>query len=586
MHWLSLLKLLLQGRKQQLWKAIACEASYAALVAAPSGIVTWIIWLLMTSTTTQQLNQQLTIALLALIALFACQLIVAPKLLGATSKFSYDLSCALRLTLGEHLRQLSLGHFQQSNRQLVADQLIQAINRFEYVLSHSLANISAALFIPLILSALLLWLQWQLTLALIAALIISLLLQWLVGRLLDKQQQAINNSEQTLRNRMLEYLQGIDLLKSYGFDNHWRQHLEQHIEQAHNNRLGSHLFSRPIQLLPTLILELGFLFTIASGNFLLLNGSMDTTAMLVILLVGYKIYEPIKTLFADYILLRESDQQLGKLDSLLHTPHMPQMQPMTEAKNLDICFHQVAFSYNEKKVIDNVSFTLAQGGCYALVGSSGSGKSTLLNLLLRLWDIDQGSISIGGADIRSMPPEQHQALFASAFQDTYLFDDSIEKNISFGDPQASPERIQQVLKDSGCEEIAHQLRNGINSSIGENGRLLSGGQKQLVAIARAMLKNAPLLLFDEAIASLDPENQHLIQQAIEKIPSTQTLIIIAHDLRSIRHADGILVIDKGRLIEQGTHQELIAANGHYQRLWQAQENARGWHIAAPAQATS
>ena len=581
MHWFSLLKILLRGRIRPLCKATASEAIHSGLVSAPSGITIWIVWLLMTSTETQQLNQQLTNALLALIAVFICQLIFAPKLLGATSKFSYDLSCALRILLGEHLRKLSLGSFQQSNRQLIADQLIQAINRFEYVLSHSLANISAAVFIPMILGTLLLWLQWQLAISLLLALIISLLLQWLAGRLLDKRQQLINKSEQNLRDRILEYLQGIDILKSYGFDNNWRQHLEQSIEEAHKNRLGTNLFSRPVQLLPTLILEIGLLFTIASGNFLLLTGSIDTTAMLAMLLVGYRIYEPVKIFLADYILLRQSDQQLSQLDSLLHTPEMTKMQPQAKPKELDIRFNRVSFSYDKQPIIQDISFYLKEGGCYALVGSSGSGKSTILNLLLRLWDTDKGSISIGGVDIRAINQETYQTLFASAFQETFLFDDTIEKNVLFGDPQASKEHIKKVLKDSGCEEMAEQLKNGINSKIGENGRLLSGGQKQMIAIARAMLKNAPILLFDEASASLDPENQHLIQQAIEKMSSVKTIIIIAHDLRSISHADNILVIDKGKLIEQGSHQQLMTANGRYQQIWQAQENARGWQITAP-----
>ena len=577
MNWFSLLKRLLQGKGKELTKTLVYETIHAALINAPSGIIVWIAWTLLNSTSTiSDQKTTLTTALIIMLVTFLCQLALAPMLLGAASKFSFNLGCLLRIRLGNHLRQLSCGTFFRQNRQLVADQLIQAIDRFEFVLSHSLANISAAFFTPILLGALLFWLQWQLAIALYIALVIAILCQWLVGTIISHYQQSVTTSEQQLRGRILEYLQGIDILKNYGFENLWKQQLDGQIEQAHNYSLRQQLLPVPTQLTPTLILELGFLSMLAIGNYLLLHGSIDSAAFLAILLIGYRVYEPIKILFADYVLLRQSDDQLQILHDLMNTKVMTQKEPVQAPRGFDIKFHQLSFAYEQQPIIHQFNLDVPTGNFFALVGASGAGKTTLLNLLLRLWDPQEGSISIGGADLRHMDFDKHQSLLAMAFQETWLFNDTIKNNIAFGNPNANDAQLQQVLQDSGCLTIAERI--GFNTHIGENGIKLSGGQKQLVAIARAMLKNAPIILFDEASASLDPENEHLIQQSIARLSAGKTLIVIAHTLHTIENADQIIVIENGRVEEQGTHHQLLDHQGSYHRMWHKQHHARGWQI--------
>ena len=577
MNWFALLTGLLQGKGKELTKTLVYETIHAALINAPSGIIVWMAWTLLDSTATIDDQQAtLTTALIIMLATFLCQLALAPLLLGAASKFSFNLGCLLRIRLGDHLRQLNCGTFSRKNRQLVADQLIQAIDRFEFVLSHSLANISAALFTPLLLGALLFWLQWQLAVALYAALVIAILCQWFVGTIIGRYQQRVTDSEQQLRGRILEYLQGIDILKNYGFENLWKQKLDAQIEQAHNNSLRQQLLPVPAQLTPTLVLELGFLVMLTIGNYLLLHQSIDIAAFLAILLISYRVYEPVKILFADYVLLRQSDDQLQVLHDLMHTKVMVQKEPVQSPHGLDIQFHQLSFSYEQQPIIHNFNLDIPAGSFFALVGASGAGKTTLLHLLLRLWDVQEGRISIGGADLRHMAFDRHQSLLAAAFQETWLFDDTIKNNVAFGNPDASDAQLQQVLQDSGCLTIAERI--GINNCIGENGIKLSGGQQQLVAIARAMLKDAPIVLFDEASASLDPENEHLIQQSIARLSAGKTLIVIAHTLHTIENADQIIVMKQGRIEEQGTHQQLLEHQGSYHRMWHKQHNAQGWQI--------
>lgn len=252
----------------------------------------------------------------------------------------------------------------------------------------------------------------------------------------------------------------------------------------------------------------------------------------------------------------------------------------TQPKKYDIVFEDVSFSYIDRKILKDVSLTIPEQGLTALVGASGSGKTTITNLIARFWDIQKGKISIGGIDLQDMSPHTVYNLISQVFQDVYLFDDTIYNNIKIGNPDATEKEIMWVADKAQVTEFLSVLENGINTMVGEGGSKLSGGQKQRISIARAMLKDAPIILLDEATAALDPENEIYIQQAIHELVKEKTVVVIAHRLQTIRNADKIIVMKNGRVSETGRHLDLLENKGLYAQYWNTQQTISGWKICA------
>jgi len=249
-----------------------------------------------------------------------------------------------------------------------------------------------------------------------------------------------------------------------------------------------------------------------------------------------------------------------------------------ELNNFDIEFENVSFAYEKENVLNNVSFKAEEKSMTALVGSSGCGKSTIANLIARFWDVEKGTVKIGGVDIREIEMESFLKNISMVFQKVYLFNDTILNNIKFAKPDATLEEVIEVFKKARCHDFIMDLEKGYDTVIGEGGSTLSGGEKQRISIARAMLKDAPIILLDEATASLDPDNERYIQEAINELVKNKTLIIIAHRLSTIKNADNILVIDKGKVIEEGKHNELISKKGKYYKLWKRRIQSSSWKV--------
>lgn len=271
---------------------------------------------------------------------------------------------------------------------------------------------------------------------------------------------------------------------------------------------------------------------------------------------------------------------IGIFSALLFVVTMVAGALMGISMVLNIVFDHVSFSYEQgTKILDDVSFTIPQGGMTAIVGPSGGGKTTITRLISRFWDIQGGSITIGGKDVREFTSDSLLKNMSMVFQNVYLFKDTIENNIKFGCPEASHEQVVEAAKKARCHDFISLLPEGYNTMIGEGGSTLSGGEKQRISIARAMLKNAPVVLLDEATASVDPENEVYLQQAISTLVKDKTLIVIAHRLSTIRDAEQILVIDNGKLVQHGKHDELVLQEGIYQKYWNIRQNAKAWKVA-------
>ncbi|HAJ74488.1 MAG TPA: ABC transporter ATP-binding protein, partial [Lachnospiraceae bacterium] len=300
----------------------------------------------------------------------------------------------------------------------------------------------------------------------------------------------------------------------------------------------------------------------------------------VILIASFSIFTPVEVMGQLTPMIRSMEASLDRVDQIKREKNIDNGGRDIEPAAFDIEFQDVSFSYDQGvKTLDHVSFSIPEGSMTAIVGPSGSGKTTIIRLIARFWDVQGGRILIGGHDVREFTSDSLLKNMSMVFQNVYLFRDTIENNIRFGYPDATCEQVVEAAKKARCHDFISALPNGYQTMVGEGGSTLSGGEKQRISIARAILKDAPIVLLDEATASVDPENEIHLQQAISDLVKDKTLIVIAHRLSTIREADQILVLDNGRLVQSGIHQDLIKTEGVYQKFWNIRQNAKNWRVA-------
>lgn len=328
-----------------------------------------------------------------------------------------------------------------------------------------------------------------------------------------------------------------------------------------------------------LVIQAAFTVVLVTGTYLALDGSLDAAKLLALLVLAVRFTEPLSETAVLGSTLRGAGSALGRVADLLAQPTLPEpAEPKVPAGNT-VRFDDVSFGYDGRQVLSGVSLTLPEGTMTALVGPSGSGKTTVSKLIPRFWDVDSGVVRVGGVDVRDIEPEVLMDRISVVFQDVYLFQGTILDNIRVGRPTATDAEVREAARLARVDEIVHRLPGGWDAEVGEGGALLSGGERQRVSIARAILKDAPIVLLDEATASLDPENEQAVQEALSALTTGRTLLVIAHRLRTVAAAGQILFLDEGRVVERGTHDELIAADGRYASFWAERNRARDWSLA-------
>lgn len=332
----------------------------------------------------------------------------------------------------------------------------------------------------------------------------------------------------------------------------------------------------PFVITAGIVFEIGFLAMVALGLYYLSGNSITIPVLITFLIMGYNLYNPLKVVMVDYLILRYMNESLNRVN-VMEEPTMETGKDELPTR-FDIAFEKVSFGYLDKMTVQDLSFTVPEKSMLALVGHSGSGKTTIASLIARFWDVNSGSIKIGGVDIRNINQDKFYGFISEVFQEVYLFDDTIYNNIKIGKPNATKEEIIEAADKAQVLSFAWEFPDGMDTLVGEGGSKLSGGQKQRISIARALLKDAPIVLLDEATASLDPENEIYIQQAIQELVKSKTVVVIAHKLATIQKANQILVLENGKIAENGTHTVLLNRNGIYHRMWDIQQKSGGWKV--------
>lgn len=495
----------------------------------------------------------------------------------ATYGLVYNEVKTTRLSLAERLRKLPLGYFGKRDLADLTETIMGDVNRMEHVWSHVLGYLYGAYISTAIIAVCLLVYDWRLAVACLWGVPVAFDLLFGSRKIAARNAERTKKAAVRVSDGIQEALENVREIRATNQEERYLNGLNQKIDEYERvtiqGELGTGLFVNAASV----IMRLGVATTILVGANLILSGSIDFMLLFLFLLVITRVYAPFDQSLALIAEMFVSQVSADRMNEIYDTPKAEGAEKF-EPKGHDIVFEHVGFSYDEKGVLHDVSFTAKEGEVTALVGPSSSGKSTCARLAARLWDISKGVIRVGGVDISTVDPEVLLRDYSMVFQDVVLFDDTVMENIRLGKRGATDEEVRAAAKAANCDEFVHRLPQGYNTPIGENGAKLSGGERQRISIARALLKDAPIILLDEATASLDVENETKVQGALSRLLAGKTVLVIAHRMRTVEAADKIVVLADGRVAEEGTPAELMDKNGLYRRMVELQRQSAGWRL--------
>ncbi len=489
---------------------------------------------------------------------------------------SYELVARDRLAVGDALKRVSLGYFQQVSTGNILNSLTTGLGTLEGMGIRMIDNFVggylnfAVVFLSL--------LAFSPRTAVIALAAVSLVFLLAISHYSARNAPVEAQANRDMTGAILEYARGLAVVKSFGKDAAALDTIRQSIADSKNIHLKIEWGYLPSNALHLLALKCGSVGLALSACLSGLNGQMELPVVLVFVFFSFSIFASLEPISDSAHVLSVIDDAMDQLDKLRENHFIDSDGKDIPLQHFDITFDHVDFGYDSRQVLHDVSLTIPDKTTTAIVGPSGSGKSTLCSLMARFWDVDSGSVKIGGVDVRDYTLESLMDQISMVFQNVYLFADTIENNIKFGCPDATHEQVVEAARKACCDDFIEALPDGYNTVIGEGGASLSGGEKQRISIARAMLKDAPIVILDEATANVDPENEDRLQKAIEALTRDKTIIMIAHRLKTVCHADQILVVDHGRIVEQGTHEQLIGQPGIYAAFVGGRKQAEGWKL--------
>lgn len=486
-----------------------------------------------------------------------------------------------RIRAADHLRRLPMGFFTKRRSGDLSGILTTDLALVEDIWSHLLGVFAASFALPMLVGIGLCFLDWRLGLAVFATLPLALLVLAATTPLFVREIDSVLETTADVNARTVEYVQGIAVLRAFGRHGEIYQRLVQAMVRLRDALIRSEILPSPLLSAFGFVIEASFVVVAFVGSTLALAEDLEPWTLLLFLIVTVGVTRQAAELGVALLGLRGAQRALERVDRLMAEPLLAEpASPAPAPTAFDVEFDAVSFAYEGERVVEDVSVSFAERSLSAIVGASGSGKSTLVHLIARLWDVPHGggAIRIGGVDIRDLPFEELHRHIAMVFQDVVLFSGTILENIRVGRPEASRGEVERAAKIARAHDFIEALPQGYDTVLADGGRSLSGGERQRLSIARAILKDAPIVLLDEATASVDATAEAEIQRAIDELVKHKTVVVIAHRLRSVRRANHIVVLESGRVVEMGTHDELLLTNGTYAALWHEQERAKGWRL--------
>ena len=506
-------------------------------------------------------------------------IIVKAKTTMLQTEAGYGTCANKRIEIAEHMRYIPMGYFNENSLGYITSVTTNTMEALADVATKVVMMTTQGLLTTLLIICMMFTFDYRLALIAVTGLLIFLATnRYLQYRALSVSESK-DNADRTMVSSVLEYVQGMSEIKSYSLYGGENKKLTEAIENASNVNFQMEKRLLPFMALQTIITKATGVCLVAVSIYFYINNCMSLEDCIMMLICAFMMYSALDSAGSFSALIRSVNIAIEKANSILKIDPMDINGDDIVPENYNIDLEDVDFSYDKRKIINNISLHIEEGTTTAIVGPSGSGKTTLCRLMARFWDVNGGSIKLGGKDVRDYSMDSLMKNFSFVFQSVYLFEDTVANNIRFGNPDASMDEVIKVAKKACCHDFIMKLEKGYDTVIGEGGASLSGGEKQRISIARAMMKSAPIIILDEATANVDPENEKDLVQAIEELTRKKTVIMIAHRLKTVRNADKIVVIDEGKIVQEGKHEELIKQEGIYKTFINARELAVSWKIA-------
>ncbi|CAC5953685.1 TPA: ABC transporter ATP-binding protein [Staphylococcus aureus] len=491
---------------------------------------------------------------------------------------AYEMSANERLNIGNKLKNVPLGYFNTHHSNELTTIVTTDLTFLENFAMKMVDIVINGYILISVLILSLLVVSWQVALLACIGVLLSFLTIQLLENKSKKNAPTYHYAQNQLIEKVVEVIRGIQVIKSFSKENASLRSFNRAVNESKRVNTKIEMQYIPFNLLYLLSLKVTSILIVLVACLLFIHNSIDLPTFIMISIFSFVIFDSVENINSAAHVLEIIDMTLEDIEKIKSAPELDKKGKDLTIENDDIAFENVNFSYDDKQVIKNVSFDIAANTSTAIVGPSGSGKSTLCHLLLRFYDVNDGFIRIGGIDIKDLKLSSLMSQISAVFQKVYLFNDTIENNILFGNPDATEEEVIRAAKQACCHDFIMKLPDGYKTVLHEKGNNLSGGERQRISIARAILKDAPIIILDEATASIDPENEQLIQTAINELSKGKTVITIAHKLETIKNADQIIVLNEGEIIQKGSHDELIRKPGMYQDFIRIKSKSAGWKL--------
>ena len=527
----------------------------------------------------QMTSKHLLLALGIMLVSVIGQFCVSLKTTMLQCEAGYHACAHKRIEIAEHLRYLPMGFFNRNSLGAITNVTTNTMESLADIATRIVMITTQGILTTAVIACFVLAFDWRIGLVLVGGITLYILFNAVMQRATRPAAPRKHRADEELVTQVIEYVQGIAEVKNYSMTDDAARKLDAAITEKAGADTGLEFTVIPWVTMQNLATKLtGVAMAILSLKFYF-GGTMPLLYCIMMMISAFMVYESLDTMSSFTALMRNINIAVTKTKEIMDLPPMDIDGEELTPKKRDIELRGVGFSYDRRKIIDGVSFRIPEKTTTAFVGPSGGGKTTLCHLMARFWDVQEGQVLLGGRNVKDYSFDSLMRNFSFVFQSVYLFEDTIANNIRFGEPDAPMEKVIEAAKKARCHDFIMALPDGYDTVIGEGGASLSGGEKQRISIARAIMKDAPIIILDEATANVDPENETELTEAIEALTKEKTIIMIAHRLKTVRHADQIFVVDNGRIVQHGTHQELIAKDGIYKTFVEGRQEAASWKIA-------